>query len=243
MQIDKWKYVNFKDLRVFVIEPSIKEINVFSDIKVVQVDYIKTGRAVSSVIITATPNNQLNLTIDSPSSTLTLKSENSVVQTMIEFGISEISAKRWAEKYDSERVLRSIQYTEYQHQLGLVKSKGGYFSKVIAEDIGLAWGIEQAKLTEAANNAKQQESNKEILLEEQRKKQEAVKGESVTVFEKLNEDEKEFYLDEMQAKLKGKDKAYFQAARAGYTKAGNTQIFTEFSALCRETLQANGLID
>ena len=49
------EYKKFDHLKTRIIEPSLKEINTQTDLNIVQVDYIKKGRAIHSIKITAEP--------------------------------------------------------------------------------------------------------------------------------------------------------------------------------------------
>lgn len=49
------EYKNTKDLRVRVIEPALKEINEQTDLSIVDIQFLKKGRSINSVYITAKP--------------------------------------------------------------------------------------------------------------------------------------------------------------------------------------------
>jgi plasmid replication initiation protein len=49
------EYKNTKDLRVRVIEPALKEINEQTDLSIVDIQFLKKGRSINSIYITAKP--------------------------------------------------------------------------------------------------------------------------------------------------------------------------------------------
>ena len=49
------EYKNTKDLRVRVIEPALKEINEQTDLSIIDIQFLKKGRSINSVYITAKP--------------------------------------------------------------------------------------------------------------------------------------------------------------------------------------------
>ena len=49
------EYKANKDLRVYVIEPALKEINELTDLSIVDIQFLKKGRSINSIYITAKP--------------------------------------------------------------------------------------------------------------------------------------------------------------------------------------------
>ena len=49
------EYKANKDLRVYVIEPALKEINEQTDLSIVDIQFLKKGRSINSIYITAKP--------------------------------------------------------------------------------------------------------------------------------------------------------------------------------------------
>lgn len=176
------------------------------------------------MIVTAKPKNQIiiDVTSDNLDQPQDNKIEAPAYKKLLDFGISEISAKRWANKYDEARINRSLDYTEYMYQQGTVKSKCGYFSKVLADDMGQMWALEKAKNLAEQQAQKEKENDNEKEYETQREKDEQERQKAIFIFEQLSEDEQEYYLDEMSNTLKsGIEKARFKAERG--TKKAHTK--------------------
>ena len=207
MQIEKGVYTNFKDLRVYVIEPSVREINNFSDINIVQVDYIKSGRAVSEVHITAEPKNQMMIDIQAEQMDLVLvskdetKEPSEAIQALVSFGIAQETAKKWARKFGKGRVLRNIAYTIAMQEAGKVKTPILYLSKALEEDYGKAW--EAGKVTQkdttkkAKSDAQSKEQESERKLERERKERDEI----LAKFIAFSDTEKEALRDMYSATL------------------------------------------
>ncbi len=217
MQLDDGLYENFKDLRIRVIEPAYKEINEFSDIHIVDIEYLKKGRAVSDIRITAEPKNQMmiDVTEDVEETTEAKEDTTEALQALIEFGISEETANKWLDKFDTARVMRNIAYTRARQQEGVVNSPILYFSKAVQDDHGLVWYEQQQQQKNKV--AKEQQGKQEVedkqarILEREKQESEL----AISMFEGLSELEQEALLDQMEAKLKKLEKVRFAASRAG----------------------------
>lgn len=235
--VRKDEYIKTNDFKKRVIEPALKEVNEQTDLEILDVEYIKELRTISEIKITAQIRNQKRLAIIDP---VDVPPTNPAYQKLLDFGISEISATRWANKYDEKRINRSLEYTEYQYQQGTVKSKCGYFSKVLADDMGQMWALEQAKKAAEQQARKEKESNKEKEYETQREKDDRETQKAILIFDQLSEDEQEFYLDEISDSLKsGIEKARFKAERG--TRKAHTQ--KPYALPLKAILKKHGLID
>ena len=217
MQLDDGLYENFKDLRIRVIEPAYKEINEFSDIHIVDIEYLKKGRAVSDIRITAEPKNQMmiDVTEDVEETTEAKEDTTEALQALIEFGISEETANKWLDKFDTARVMRNIAYTRARQQEGGVNSPILYFSKAVQDDHGLVWYEQQQqqknKVTKEQQGKQEVEDKQARILEREKQESEL----AISMFEGLSELEQEALLDQMEAKLKKLEKVRFATSRAG----------------------------
>lgn len=207
MQIEKGVYTNFKDLRVYVIEPSVREINNFSDINIVQVDYIKSGRAVSEVHITAEPKNQMMIDIQAEQMDLVLvskdetKEPSEAIQALVSFGIAQETAQKWARKFGKGRVLRNIGYTLAMQEAGKVKTPILYLSKALEEDYGKAWEAEKVKQKDGIKKAKSDAQSKEQESERKLERERKERDEILAKFIALSDTEKEALRDMYSATL------------------------------------------
>lgn len=217
MQLDDGLYENFKDLRIRVIEPAYKEINEFSDIHIVDIEYLKKGRAVSDIRITAEPKNQMMIDIveDAEEKKEVSEDTTEALKALIEFGISEETANKWLDKFDTARVMRNIAYTRARQQEGGVNSPILYFSKAVQDDHGLVWyeqqQQQQTKVTKEQQGKQEVEDKQARILEREKQESEL----AISMFEGLSELEQEALLDQMEAKLKKLEKVRFATSRAG----------------------------
>lgn len=228
MQLDDGLYENFKDLRIRVIEPAYKEINEFSDIHIVDIEYLKKGRAVSDIRITAEPKNQMMIDVT--------EDTTEALQALIEFGISEETASKWLDKFDTARVMRNIAYTRARQQEGGVNSPILYFSKAVQDDNGLAWYEQQQQ---QKNKEVKEQQGKQQVEDQQARVLEKEKQESelaISMFEGLSELEQEALLDQMEAKLKKLEKVRFATSRA----AGAAHKERAYAVQLKTVLTENG---
>jgi plasmid replication initiation protein len=238
MQLDDGLYENFKDLRIRVIEPAYKEINEFSDIHIVDIEYLKKGRAVSDIRITAEPKNQMmiDVTEDEEETTEVKEDKTEALQALIEFGISEETANKWLDKFDTARVMRNIAYTRVRQQEGVVNSPILYFSKAVQDDHGLVWYEQQQQ--QKTKVAKEQQGKQEVedkqarILEREKQESEL----AISMFEGLSELEQEALLDQMEAKLKKLEKVRFATSRA----AGVAHKERAYAVQLKTVLTENG---
>lgn len=157
------EYSNTKDLRIRVIEPALNEINTQSDLAIVDVQYVKQGRAINEIIIFAEPKKQRAIPIPKqPENTPVEKEIHPVIEALMSFGFSFDLAKSFKIKHGIKKIERNIAYALAKKQAGEVKNMPAYLSKAIEGDWGNALEIE-----------KEQEREKiaKIQLEEKQKKQ------------------------------------------------------------------------
>lgn len=233
--IEQGIYPKFKDFRVWVIEPALKEINNHSDLTIVQVDYTKEKRAVTGVKIYAEPKNQMVMDYDDTPEAQQEQAEKEakterklpkVHAELLAVGVSDTTARNWIKKYGSKRISRNLAYTLAMKQTQNIVSIPAYLAKIISQDIGEKWAEEQQKKAEAIKEQQQAEKKKEETYEAEKKQDNEKRQKLKDFFSGLNEDEKTFYLDEVENSLKGKKKAYYQTERAAYLKANSQRIFS-----------------
>lgn len=81
--------------------------------------------------------------------------------TLIAFGFSLETAKKYKNKYGVKQIERNIAYTLAKQQNGLVKDVPSYLNKAIKEDMGGAWEITQTKLKQDQAERQVQASRRE----------------------------------------------------------------------------------
>ncbi|TXI33478.1 MAG: RepB family plasmid replication initiator protein [Candidatus Moraniibacteriota bacterium] len=245
--IEENTYPKFKDLRVWVIEPALKEIHEHSDISIVQVDYEKEGRAFAKIKITAEPKNQLVIDYDDTPEAQKEQAKNTrklpkVYDELLAVGISDTTARNWIKKYGTKRIARNLAYTLAMKQTTEIGNIGAYMAKIISQDIGEMWAKEQEKQAENLKKRKQAESKQDEQYEEQKRQGKAEKDKMIAIFDTFNDDEKGFYLDELEQRFKGLKKAKFELARQSYINTKSTAIFSEFFLDIRDLLGSHNLL-
>ncbi len=203
------EYALFGDFRRKVIEPAIKEIQEFSDLKIVDCQYLKTGRKFTDIKIYAEPKSAKERQADEAQMELELLAEqeaqpiNEAVDALLALGISEDTARKWARKFGKGRILRNVAYTLAMKEAGQVKSPILYLSKAIEQDYGKGWEDERQKQQEAQKEAKKRERTKEQEDEEKREREKKEREETLSKFSALSETEKEAVRDMYAQTLKG----------------------------------------
>jgi len=174
--IDKREYPLFADVRRYVVESSVREINANPDIKITQVDYPKTGRKVSHIVFHCEKAKQLQLDIDEPLPILEevegKQAHPEYIAELIAIGIDQQTAYRWKRKYGVARLREAIAYTKAMQKAGKIRdSITGFLARAVTDNIGASWVKEQKKQEEekakrdAVEKSKQDAENKKIEAE------------------------------------------------------------------------------
>lgn len=193
--IEKNEYEFFKDFRVRVIDSSVKEINANPDIKIIQVDYPKTGRKVSHIVFHCEKAKQLQLDIDEPLTKLEevegKQAHPEYIAELIAIGIDQQTAYRWKRKYTVARLREAIAYTKAMQKAGKIRdSLTGFLARAVTDNIGATWVKEQKKQEEekakrdAVEQTKQDAENKKVEAER------AKRDKQQNRFNALSEEEK-----------------------------------------------------
>lgn len=173
--VDKKDYALFADFRRFVIQPATREISDKTDLCVDDIQYGKTGRAITNMNFFVsvrseeeTKLRQDNLRIEDIKPAK--ESDNhAVIDSLISLGFSLEIAKRCKNKYGVKHIERNIAYTLAKKQAGLVKDIPAYLNKAIENDYGGAWELEKKKDEERKKEVKQKA---DTLEREQKEKAE-----------------------------------------------------------------------
>jgi hypothetical protein len=198
MGVEKDEYVFFKDFRIRVIETATKEINKFSSINIVQVDYAKTGRKISHIVFHVEKQKQVFMELEGGSPNLVEKTiepkdaHPEDVLEMISMGIEEATAYRWRKKYGVKKITRNIAYTRAMQKAKKIRdSVAGYLARAIADDLASGW---EKKQQERDNRAKAEKEAQEREIQAERERAEKIKSsveDAFNSFLKLNESDKE----------------------------------------------------
>jgi plasmid replication initiation protein len=246
--IPKDEYKKFDHLKTRIIEPSIKEIDTQTDLNIVQVDYLKKGRAIHAIKITAEPKKQRILAIQDPEDTSRDSTPQPIhekrpqaVQALLDFGFSESEARALVKMHKGEKALQSLAYVNEKRKERELKDPCAYLRTVLKGDAGEKWANAQKQAQENSQQQifEQQKQEAEELkrIEKERKELEKI----IVLFEKLDEDEQEIFLDEIELGLKGLVQARFKAER-GALAMGNKAIFRLYTEAFRAVLTAHGYL-
>ena len=193
----KDEYTFFKDLRVRVIDPAIKDINDNTDLRVLDVEYIKSGRSFDEIKITAEPKKQRQLAISEESEPKQIKEltapksmpeeqklESPLLDKLTTVGVSVSTAKKWLEKFGESHIKQNLAYSMAKQKEGKVKTSfTGYLAKSIEgnwgegfEDVvkkSIDHGLELVRAIRAGETAAARHTLTILTTGDQRKEQEA----------------------------------------------------------------------
>jgi hypothetical protein len=200
------EYKKTDDLKKRVIDPALKEIDTQTDLKIIQIDYIKKGRAIHTVKIVAEPKKQRMLAIEDPQDIRDVtppESRPKAVQALIDFGFSEPEARALVREHKSEKVLTAVAYVTDKKKTEAIKNQCLYLRRVLKGDGGEQWAREQKEAQESRQKRlfeERQQANAEAEAEELKR---AETKQAQTAFEALEPDEQEAlldaFLDELEA--------------------------------------------
>ena len=233
--LDEYQYT--KDLRVRVIKPALDEIDTQTDLNIVQVDYLKKGRAIHSIKITAEPKKQRILAIQDPEDTSRDSTPQPIhekrpqaVQALLDFGFSESEARALVKMYKGEKALQSLAYVNEKRKERELKDPCAYLRTVLKGDAGEKWANAQKQVQKNSQQQifEQQKQEAEDVKKAKREQQELEK--IIALFEQLDDDEQEIILDEIVLGLKGLVQARFKAERGAFSKGDKTiyRLYTEY---------------
>ena len=167
--VDEGEYKNFGHLKCRIIEPSVKEINSYSDIFISSVDYIKEGRAIKRLKFVVEPKKN-NVLDNQPSNSEVTLSEDALA--LMDFGIAEPTAQKWIKEYGKENILKACRFVRAKQAAGEVKDAPAYLAKALKDGYYVAW-IEVESKKEAKRSAEM--ARKAQKEEEERKAKEEVR--------------------------------------------------------------------
>ena len=167
--VEEGKYEIFSHFKSRIIEPSVNEINLHSDILVSSVDYIKYGRAVDKIKFTVEPKKS-NVLEHQPSNSEVTLSEDTLA--LMDFGIAEPTAQKWIKEYGTENILKACRFVRAKQAAGEVKDVPAYLANTLKDGYYVAW-IEVESKKEAKRSVEM--ARKAQKEEEERKAKEEVR--------------------------------------------------------------------
>lgn len=190
--IEKKEYPLFADIRRYVIESSVKEINANPDITILQVDYPKTGRKVSHIVFHCELARQTQLDLDEPPPAFEevpgKKEHPEYIAELIAIGIEEETAYRWKRKYSVARIREAMSYTKAMQKAGKIReSLTGFLVNALTNNIAKSWAEGQAKAIEAKKTQDEKESSAKKDDAEKSKQQRENKAKAIELFKTLSD--------------------------------------------------------
>jgi hypothetical protein len=211
------EYTKTNDFKRFVIEPALKEIHEYSDLQIIQTDYIKKGRAIYAVKIVAEPKKQRMLALEDPKDVTPQESQPEqrpkAVQALLDFGFSESESRALVREHKSSKVLTAIAYVTDKKKTEAIKNQCLYLRRVLKGDGGEKWAKEQQE-AQKARQKRLFEERKEANAEAERVERERAEIKQVqATFEALEVDEQEALLDAFLDELEASDANAFMLDR------------------------------
>jgi len=129
------EYEKFGHLKLRVIEPSVKDINLHSDIFVSSVDYLKDKREIKKVKFTVEPKGkdvevQPIKLVDFPTN---------AAMALLHYGIADLTIKKWIKEYGEENILNACRFVHAKQEAGQVKDAPAYLAMALKERYYVAW--------------------------------------------------------------------------------------------------------
>ncbi len=165
--IDETEYVKFGHLKVRVIEPSVKDINLHSDIFISSVEYLKEGREIKRVRFTVEP--KANNVVVQPLSLIDCSTDATIA--LLNYGIADVTVKKWIKEYGDENILNACRFVRAKQEAGQVKDAPAYLAMALKERYYVAWlDAENKKEAKRASTLAKKAEQEEI----ERKAKEAI---------------------------------------------------------------------
>jgi plasmid replication initiation protein len=259
MEIPKTEYPRFVDFKRRVIEPAMEEIRLYSDLDIVSVEYIKIGRAVGEVKITAEPKKQRQLAIsedtkdpnqidlvdyiEEQEAKEKAEKEPKALQNLQNAGVGYETAKKWITKYGSKRIERNLAYVLAMKKTTEIKSFNAYLARAIMDDIADGWEDESEKARKAISSKEAEERKKQQEEEAERKREREEYGQYLAVFNEQDETMQDVVLDFMESEVSERGEDFLLKDFATRRAKGEVHTHPMFRSYFKKSMVENGLID
>ena len=205
--IQSHEYKQATDLRARVIKPALEEINTQTDLKIIQTDYIKKGRAIHAINIVAEPKKQRMLALEDPKDIPPQESQPEqrpkAVQALLDFGFSESEARALVRTHKGEKITQALAYVVHKRQERELKDPCAYMRTILKGDGGEKWAKQQQEAQESRQKRLFEERQQANAEAERAERERAETKQAQTAFESLEPDEQEAlldaFLDELEA--------------------------------------------
>ena len=237
------EYKQTRDFRLYVIEPALKEIDTQTDLKIIQTDYIKKGRAIYAVKIVAEPKKQRMLALEDPKDVTPQESQTEqrpkAVQALLDFGFSESESRALVREHKSSKVLTAIAYVTDKKKTEAIKNQCLYLRRVLKGDGGEQWAKEQQEAQESRQKRLFEERQQANAEAERVERERAEIKQVQATFEALEVDEQEALLDAFLDELEASEANAFMLDRFHKARAKGEahrvpMLYAHFKRVMRE---------
>jgi plasmid replication initiation protein len=240
--VSKGEYKRIQDFRRYSIEPAVEEVSNFSEILITQVEYIKAGRAIGSVKFTAEPKAGKSIVGDEPAKADATEEKEPPehIKTLLDFGIAEPMARKWANQYGQKKITEACAYVRAKQAAGEVKDAPAYLAKTLENDYHLAWLADEAK--KKAKLAEEQARKARQEAEERDRHRQASQkiAETLEAFHALPEAEQEQLRDRFEAENHSIVMKSWKKRRANNEHPENVKMFSGIFAYFLDAIPTTG---
>jgi transposase len=218
-------------------------------LKVIRVDYIKIGRAVGEIRITAEPKTQKQLVIiEEPKEPIPEenKIESPIIDKLLTVGVSVTTAKKWLDKFGEDCIKQNLSYSLAKQKEGKVKTNFvGYLAKAIEGNWGEGFEDVTKKTLDPQRKAELEAYKKEQEAEAKREKDIEEKARIFALFEAQSESLQDVILDAVEDKVESAVNAplFIKAIKDERKKGKIKSLLMKTSTQFMEAMRENGLID
>jgi hypothetical protein len=235
------EYKQIVHLKDRVIKPAMDEINIQTDLKIIDVEYPKKGRAIHAVKITAEPKKQRMLAIQDPEAIRDVtppEKQPQAVKALVEFGFSESEARALVRTHKGEKVTTSIAFVRAKMGEREIKDPCAYLRTVVKGDGGAGWANEQQEAKEERQKRLFEERKKDQEEAEKQERDRAERRQAQATFEALETDEQESILDAFLDELVASEAGAFvvgefKSKRAKGEAHKSAMLFSYFKRVMR----------
>jgi plasmid replication initiation protein len=135
LALEDKEYQMISDFKKRIIDPSVNEINLHTDLAIESVTYGKTGRKITDMTFV------VRMLAESKTAAPVLPKggkDHPVVSELIALGFSEETAKKYKKRYGVTRIKRNLDYVVAKQKEMKIKDVAAYLNQAIQEDLAEA---------------------------------------------------------------------------------------------------------
>jgi plasmid replication initiation protein len=238
--INNGEYEKMHDLKKRVIDPSVNEVSLYSDIFITQVEYVKEGNRVASVKFTAeskTPELAIEKTDAEQVQPAEAKPAEHV-EALLNLGIAGATAKQWAKQYGKKKIMAACGYVAAKLETAAIKDLPAYLAKTLEHDYHLAWMKENQE--KQAKKADETERKAGEEAAEQQRRQAAIQKihDTLSAFHALREGEQDAWRDRFEAEYHSLTMKHWKKYRKEGRQPEDNKMFSGVFSEFFDSMQA-----